>query len=489
MKELVRILRPVRLRIRWNRFRQGAVTGLLMGLSISAVLAAIALWVPVAGKAWMIPGITAGMCLICAVGNGLRPVSLRMAAGQADACGMKERAVTALELAEKTEREEPFRSLQLTDARSALRQLRLRDIRMGAIRKRMLASLITGAVLAVLCLIPGEGDRQVARQAAFREELRSGMERVEAAAEEDRGSLPEKERDELRKLTDQLRRELEEARDETDALVALDRAEQRMESLRNRTSGDVAAALNEAAAQVSEIPQTEANREETGLTEQDEAADHPGEGQGSGTEGRQGMSGMLKALQNLKKAVSGLSGQTGSSGQNEQGNSGTASDQNGQNSLNGQNGLNGQNAQSGQNGQNGQGGSVPGAGKNGNNQSGSGAGNGSTNQEQGSTGGASAGSGNGIQDPRYKEGSYETIYDPERTEADMRDAGTNQNRLGEDSVQTEIGPGRGRLEGDVPYGQVIGEYAETAARAADNDLLTAEEKEWVSHYFSILTSQ
>ena len=57
---------------------------------------------------------------------------------------------------------------------------------------------------------------------------------------------------------------------------------------------------------------------------------------------------------------------------------------------------------------------------------------------------------------------------------------TEQNRLGEDSVQIQAGDGRGTLDGSVPYGQVVGEYARSETQSA-------EQREWVREYFRILT--
>ena len=66
---------------------------------------------------------------------------------------------------------------------------------------------------------------------------------------------------------------------------------------------------------------------------------------------------------------------------------------------------------------------------------------------------------------------------------------TEQQQLGKDSVQIETGPGKGSLEGNVPYRQVIGEYAETEAQAAESAHLTREQKEWVDEYFRQLTDE
>ena len=64
---------------------------------------------------------------------------------------------------------------------------------------------------------------------------------------------------------------------------------------------------------------------------------------------------------------------------------------------------------------------------------------------------------------------------------------TEQNKLGDDSVQIETGPGKGRLEGNVPFREVVGEYAEAEAEAAESAHLTREQKQWVDDYFRRLT--
>ena len=122
--------------------------------------------------------------------------------------------------------------------------------------------------------------------------------------------------------------------------------------------------------------------------------------------------------------------------------------------------------------------------------SGGGAGTGTTNEEQGGSGSSrqkSASGGN--RPPEYKEGAYETIYDPEKAETASRSVGTEQNKQADDSVQIETGPGKGTLEGNVPFREVVGEYAQAEARAAESAHLTKEQKQWVDDYFRRLTDE
>ena len=139
-------------------------------------------------------------------------------------------------------------------------------------------------------------------------------------------------------------------------------------------------------------------------------------------------------------------------------------------------------------GQSGQG--NPGAGSGSGNQAANGAGEGTTNLEQGGGGKLPGGLAKGNRDPKYKETQYETIYDPERTELDVRDEMTNQNRLGnEESLQAETGPGKGSLGGSVPWDEVFREYEETETRSAERENLTTKERQWVKDYYSLLTDQ
>ena len=489
---IFRALRPVKARLRRNRFLRGLAFGLLGGLAAALAVRLVSLWVPMEHK-WMLTllPVPAG-AILCAAGNALRPVRARDAAVAADDAGLRERAVTALENAE---RETEICLLQRADACSALRGLDVKRIRPGSVKKILVASLCCCAALAALLAVHMPADRAAENRSALRRKLQEGSEQVARAAEEDGEHLSKEERAELRRLTAELNRDLAESRDEADALVALDRAEQRLEQLQMKTAGDAAAA-SAALAQAGEAG--------TGSGEQKNAEGDGRQTQassGNGQPGAQSPAGgqqaaasaatastaaapkTASAMSALKTAVNpslaqsarqgaGSAAKSGASaGSGNSGTAGTAAGQQAQSSAQGS-GLGGS-----------------GAGNQGN-QAGGGAGEGSTNLEQNGGGSSPGMHAAGTRNPRFKEEKYETIYDPERTEAARRDEITNQNRLGdEDSVQAETGPGKGRLGGDVPWGDVFGEYAETETRSAERENLTGQEREWVKEYFSKLTEQ
>ena len=465
MKEVLKALRPVKHRIRRNRFLRGAAAGLAAGLAAAVILQAVSFFVPVPDRGLWAAAAAAAVMLLTALGNAARTVKDMTAARAADACGLKERTVTALEGGN-----EPIRQLQRQDACKALDALDVKQIRPGSVKKTLLAALGCAVLLGTLLLIPNAQDNEAAARKALNRTLQEGRKTIEQAAEEDEERLPDEKKSELRKITADLNRELGESRDAADALVALDKAEQRLEQMRQETAGDKmdgSGASGEAG-----------SGEKTGNAEGKGEGENAGQavnGQaGTATSASVGTAAQLQtleALTALKGAVN-PSLQAGNGIQGFEGKHGTAVGQAGKGTGNGQTG------------QNGAGGSNP------NGKTGGGAGEGTTNEEQQGSGTPSNGIMKGNRDPRYKEVQYETIYDPEHIDKDKQDVMTEQFRTGDEgAAQIETGPGRGSLNGDVPWGEALQEYADTEARAADRENLTTQERQWVNDYYKLLTEQ
>ena len=465
--EFSRALRPVKARIRRNRFLRGAAAGLAAGLAAAAALQAAAFFTPVPDRGLWALAAAAAVALAAALGNALRPVGNAEAAKAADACGLKERAITALEPGD-----EPIRVLQRQDACEALRKLDVKQIRPASVKKTLIAALGCAALLGGLFLVPNGQDAAAAAKKNLDRTVREAREMIDRAAEEDEERLPDGKKSELRKITADLKRELGQSRDAADALVALDRAEQRLEQMRQqKTAGDVSA--DAGAAGDSGTGDGEKNDAE-GKSSGESGAEASGQA-GQAANAGAGQMQTMQAVSALKSMVNpsmqagtGMKGNAGSPGQGMQ--SGQSA---GGNANNGSEG-----------GQGGTGGSGR------SDQAGGGAGEGTTNEEQQGGAGGSSGPVNGNRDPRYKEVRYETIYDPEHIAKAKENVMTDQYRLGdEDSVQIETGPGRGSLDGDVPWGEALQEYADTEARAADRENLTVQERRWVDEYYRLLTEQ
>ena len=503
MKELLSALKPVRRRLRRNRWLQGAATGLCAGTAAAALLLLVSLVVPLPHKALWAAAAAAGLTVLCAAGNALRRIPPETAARAADACGLGERAVTALETAD----EGPMALLQRTDACAHLRAFQVKKLAPGSVKKRLLAALGCAAAAGLLLLPHTPADDAALEKQWLRRQLTQGLEQVEEAARQEEDCLTEAEKTELRRLTGDLRREAAASRDRADALLSLDRAEKRLEALRRSTAGEAAeamaqalsqagldqlsAALNGQSAENASGENTLSAALEAALADQGAeklARSLSAAAQALAGEAQRQALAASSALQagDVQAAAQALQNAADAGSLSRLGaalqamKSGLAGNQAG--SAGDQTGSTGNQAGS-------TGSQAGGAGGPNGTQSGGGAGQGTTQLDAGKSPSSGAGSVRGSQDPSYREGAYETIYDPERTDAALQETQTNQNRLGEDSDRLEMGPGRGSLAGDVPYGTVVGEYAESAARAADSENLTGQERQWVTDYFTLLTDQ
>lgn len=556
MNELLKALGPVRSRLRLRRFVSGAGWGFAGGTLAALILLAVTSFVPLVNRWWIAGACVAGGTLLAAASNALRPVSPLEAARAADACGLRERAVTALELAETAARlqaphptatgrpetasvapapqagvsrpEADITLLQRRDACERLQALDARQIRPAFPKRRLLAGALLLALCAATLLLPGGGDRAVAARQALETKTAAMAKAAEEAEKADEAGLTEKEKAELRKLTADLKRDLTASRDEADALVAVDKAEQQLQKLRQeqaqeKTAGDAMSAMNA----LSQAMQS------AGM---DAAADALAEALASGD-----AAAMSKALsdlsaEDLQKLSESLTGEAKALAEAmartaQQGELSEARMQALQQAANAQQSATSQSAAqsaasqsaaaqsaasqtaaarqaaalqqalagmkaslgAGQGQQSASQASMSGAGSgSGNNpgQSGGGAGTGSTNEEQkGGSGGKNSGGSKGTNPAEFKQTEYETIYDPEKVDVAARDVMTNQQSLGKDSVQIETGPGKGSLEGNVPVSQVVGEYAEQEVKAAESANLTREQKQWVDEYFRKLTEE
>lgn len=507
MKELIRALGPVRRRIRLGRGLRGGCLGLLAGAALCLALNAAAFLLPLPGRARLLPPLLLLPAGAGALACALWPVGPGRAARAADAAGLMERAQTALSLQEDS----PMARLQRADALRALRELNPRQVPLPRLGRWPAAAAATAALAALLLALPNPQTAAVQRIEDFQRRMEQAEEQLQQAAEKAADPLSPSEREELRRLLDELRRETGRARDPLDALLALDAGEKRLEQLQDAWAAQNLAALSQALAQAglnTPAAALEAGEQEAltqALSGLDASAlEQAGEGQaqpvqaalsaaaqalaqGQTAQAAQALSGaqaasgqQQSALENARQALDALRSalQVGQSAMRASGQSSQA----GQAGQSGQNGQNGQSSQNGQNGQSGQSGAEGAA----QGQPG-GAGQGTSNQAQGSAQGDQQG-GRGSRDPRYQEEQFEEIYDPSRLSAgETALSAAGQKGEGE-STQMQLGPGAGSTEGYVPYNRVLGEYAEAAAQAADSQALSAQAKKWVDDYFAALTN-
>ena len=470
--------------------------GFALGSAVSLALVIVSFLTPVADKWRMIGFFLPAAMILCGAGGAMYRVRDRDAARTADACGLQERTVTALETlsAHDDGIAREMRDAQLQDACDALEHLDLKKIRPGSVRLMLAAGLITCGLCAASLLIPNVRDQEAMHDRTLREQLSQASAEIDAAAKTDESAMNEKEAAALRRLTEELKRELADSRDEADALVAVDRAEKRLEEIRRTTAADAMQALANAlqAAGLDTLAGSLGDEQalaealsgmdaETAEMLEQVAEDLSGAARAAAqamassrqtdqsTSGNGQQNGMGDAQAAASQAVRTL--QSGSTGATQQALQQLKSAMNGTSGTPDQSGSSGQSGAGEQSGRNEQSG---------------GAGTGSSNLEHQPASGPNSG-GKGNNPPGYREGKYETIYDPERAEVLTRDETTEQHAGEGDSVQVQIGEGKGTLEGDVPYGTVLREYADSQTRSAERENLTPEQRTWVAEYYRLLT--
>lgn len=501
MKELIRALGPVRRRIRLGRGLRGGCLGLLAGAALCLALNATAFLLPLPGRARLLPPLLLLPAGAGALACALWPVGPGRAARAADAAGLMERAQTALSL----QGDSPMTRLQRADALRALRELNPRQVPLPRLGRWLAAAAATVALAALLLALPNPQAAAVQRIEDFQRRMEQAEEQLQQATEKAADPLSPSEREELRRLLDELRRETGRARDSLDALLALDAGEKRLEQLQDAWAAQNLAALSQALAQAglnAPAAALEAGEQEaltqalSGLNAS--ALEQAGEGQAQPVQAALSAAAQALAQGQTAQAAQALSGAQAASGQQQsalenarqaldalrsalQGGQ-SAMRASGQSSQAGQAGQSGQSSQNGQNGQSGQSGAEgPAQGQPG------GAGQGASNQAQGSAQGDQQG-GRGSREPRYREEQFEEIYDPTRLSAGETALSAAGQRGEGESTQMQLGPGAGSAEGYVPYNRVLGEYAEAAAQAADSQALSAQAKKWVDDYFAALTN-
>ncbi|NLG23816.1 MAG: hypothetical protein GX558_00555, partial [Clostridiales bacterium] len=219
MNALYRALRPVRRRIRMRRAASAGGWALclaaawLLGVRAASFLTPIERQAPLSA-----PGLALGLAGVAIA--ALWPVPKQRAAAAADAAGLKQRALTALELGGDAS---PMAQLQREDAAAALRGLDERAaMPLPRGRAALIAAAACAAVWVALSFLPNPQLGALAERTALRDQLRERAEQVEKAAEALQNGDAQTE--ELKRLARQLSASLRQSQTARDALLALNEA-------------------------------------------------------------------------------------------------------------------------------------------------------------------------------------------------------------------------------------------------------------------------
>jgi len=360
--------------------------------------------------------------------------------------------------------------------------------------------IAAGLVVATagLFFVPNPQDEALKAQVSFKQELAKQATLLEEGADrlEDRDT---RETREHRKLLGDLARELRDAQSPREALTAVDRAERRLENIR-QSSGeslrdvlarngmdDLAKALEEKNEQAlrAAVEQKDDRELARALLEAADSAASQAAADALRTASAAAASGNLDgaqaALSSLTSVSRGSAGQCAALLQMAR----TSAARAGQGMANASQ-VNLAQIQAMLSLQAGSIGNGNGIGATQGQGGGGGAGRGSTNLDAGYQEESGMGPLQGNAKPERRIGFYETIYDPTR----LGDGGEVTQERGEigqgETSEAMLGAGLGGIDEGVPYTDVALEYQKSAVQAAESASLPTYVQKWVETYFTLL---
>lgn len=445
-----------------------------------------------------------------------------------DRYGLNERITTALEL---QGRDDAFSSLQRQDAVARLGEFDTGKLKLDIPKIWQFIAPFLCIMIIALAIVPNPQTKVIRERRELRLELNEISENLEDAKEKlDKDtSLTKDQKDEMKKMIDELSKKLKQSNDYKEAMKEVSKAQERLASIFKKSSDEKLRAMSDAfkkqdgtqglgdaidkrdideikrqmekykealekedniEKQIMEAMQKAFNEVAKDLPEGElkskllstaNALSHDG-GEGSTTlekldeledeilsmiDGTKDDPGDINyALQEAKTSIAQAGNQQdGDTAQNNNGNQNNGSPSNNQTNQ-------------GQTGQQGQGGNSPGAGA-----GAQGSGNGSSGAGVGA-GANSPGGGGGIGTSGHDEskGDPTRLGDDGKKPEQLKGTPSNQGR----TEKINIGKGMGDFGGYIPYGEVLGTYKKQAMDNMDRDIVPPGMKDIVKEYFSAL---
>lgn len=493
-------LGPVRRRMHMQRGIRGISIGLMAAAGLCLAIAIASFFMPLQRLSRLFPRIMMLLPLLSGFLFFLFPISANRAALQADSCGLKERATTALSLAKA---DSAMTQLQREDALSSLHALPVKEAMPLRFAGRHVAYAAGMVVITVgLLFLPNPQFAVIKEQEETQRKIQAQADMVEKMAEKAApDTMTPKEQNEYRRITGDMARALRTAKDEREALSEIGKAQEDLKRLQadmqQRMAQDTARAMGQQPALSSlqsALEAQSAQQMQAAMQALEAALASEGE---EGAAAAQALADALEAaaeamedsalsemmaaaakaaqagdLSNLSDLLAGLTSGSPMQGVNMEllaqlarsGMLGTGTPMEGDGDVMQLMGLS-QGTQPGQ-----------------------GAGHGTTNEDMGYIPGyTQSNQGEGSEDPKYRLGEFERIYDPSRIggDGDTSQLTGPRNAQG-DGMQMQLGPGMGDMAGQVPYTEVIGDYQEAAVESMQRRALPGALQEFVNRYFDSL---
>ncbi|HYE82576.1 MAG TPA: hypothetical protein VEG39_10495 [Clostridia bacterium] len=526
-KELLRLVRKIRDRLHAVSIMNAMIIGVAAALCLGTGMVITARFIPIYNVYLNVLKVVGAAVLAAFLYSSFRPPLNTYAALKADSFGLKERTVTALELAGNQS------TLAVLEKNDALEHLRNMDykkkIPLRPNKKYLLICLILTAVLAVSGFIPNPMAGRAEELHKIKEKIAEQQKKADKLIERVRSNpkLAEEQKEELEKRLAELKKELKAVSDEKEISKALGRTEKKLEYIKDKyTSGEdlkkIADALskNEMTKALADMIKNGDEKafkdnikkmaeelkklsaeEKQKLAEElsklaQEIKDHPelsrafdelakklaagelGDVSGELSELDQSISELMEN-ESIKDAISELVKELENA---------NSSQDNGQQSQQGQDGSGhqGQGSTPGGNGQQGQGNQRGGDGQGAGQGGGAGSGTDMGNEDQTPTPPGSSGIGK-KDGSEKKDGEYEKVFTPE-TLGGEGDTSNLSGKKGTGGTTGQVITDKSRrVRGSsVPYNQVVGQYKAKAMESMNTSDIPPGMKDMVKEYFTSL---
>lgn len=518
-KELIRIIRRVRDRLHAASIINYMTIGVASALCLGITIVIAARFIPIYNVYMNILKLVGASVLTAFLYSSFRTPKDAYAALKADSFGLEERTVTALELLGD---QSPFAMLEKNDALGHLKNMDYKKrISLKPNKRYLLICLILAITLALSGFIPNPMEERAKELHNIKAKISEQQKKVEKLAERVKNNpkLSLEQKKELAKILEELKKELQTAKDEKEINKALGRTEKKLEYIKDEYNPDED--LNKIVDALSKNEMTKAladmikngdekafkdnikkmadtlkklsAEEKQKLAEEllklaKEIKNNPelskafGELSKKLASGELGdVSGELSELdqsiselmenESIRNAISELAKELDNQ-QGQQGQDGSGHE--GQGNTPGGNGKTGQGSQSGGNGQ----GEGQGSG------AGSGTGMGNENQTPIPPGSSGISKRDGSE---KKDGEYEKIFTPETLggEGDTSNL-SGQKGTGGTTEQIVTDKSHTVRGSSVPYNQVIGQYKDKAMESINTSDIPPGMKDMVKEYFTSL---
>lgn len=249
MKELLKELKPLKIKIILEIFVNWIMIGLMIGLGLSSIIIIISKFVfvdKILIKIFvaLVIGLVFGLIM-----SVVKRPNIKKLAVVGDALGFKERFITAVEILNSGKKDEPISKLVIKDAVETAKNADFKRLyKINISNKRYIALALAILVIVVSGFIPSWKSEQIKNQAELQQNINKEINNIKELSNESKDA-------ELKKELQQLKNELKKSKSTSEIVKAIQKTQQQLKKIENKS---VAKDLKELGEKLSENELTKA---------------------------------------------------------------------------------------------------------------------------------------------------------------------------------------------------------------------------------------